>query len=404
MGKVATEATLKNCENLLRVIAKNQVNYFENFRAIQAIVQSGDAANFFEIGDQLMLTWNDGTRDLTLPWDVVHFGDVELENGEIVPGMYIQSHYAMQGVQFDASEAIYVAASALPAGTYNFTIGTTWGTHCVAGKTYQFTTTKEIPVGGQVMVSNNNDFWTWGAPDVAVTSWKVHTFASNADTEPLEQNLAIIEGSAGTALGTLTSTVKYSESGINNLQRAGYGYNRWAHSANRQYYNSDAAVGNWWTPKNPFDRAPQQLSTVRGFKAGFDQDFLSIIKPVKVVTALNTVSDSEIGANETTYDTFFLPSLEQEYIVPQVSGVEGAYWEYWKQRLGLNTPQITGTDGANPAHIRYAFDAQNSPLYCRLRSAYRGHAHLTWSVYSTGSALSSYASSAARGCPACVIC
>ena len=371
---------------------------------IHEIVRSGEAANVFSIGDQINVKWSDGTNEYVLPYDIVHFGDVELQDGEIVPGMYIQSHYAMQGVQFDASEAIYVAEAALPAGTYNFTIGTSWGTHCVAGKTYQFTTTAEIPAGGQVMVSRNNEFYTWGAPDYAPTLWKVHTYASNAATTPLEQNLAVTEGSGGTSLGTLTSTAKYAASGINNLQRAAYGYNRWAQSANRQYYNSDAAVGAWWTPQNPFDRAPQQLATVRGFKAGFEEEFLNIIKPVKTVTVLNTVSDVDIGATETTYDTFFLPSLEQEYIVPQLSGQEGVYWEYWKQRLGLTSPQPQGSGGANAAHIRYAYDAKTSALHCRLRSAHRGVAYNTWYVSPSGYAGSSYATYALRGCPACVIC
>ena len=253
------------------------------------------------------------------------------------------------------------------------------------------------------MVSKNADFWTWGAPDVAPTSWKVHTFASNAATTPLEQNLAVTEGSDGTALGSLTSTAKYATSGINNLQRAGYGYNRWAQSANRQYYNSAAGTGAWWTPQNPFDRAPQQLSTVRGFMAGFEEEFLNIIKPVKTVTALNTVSDTDIGATEITYDTFFLPSLEQEYIAPQLSGQEGAYWEYWKQRLGLTSPQGWYDANKNAAHIRYAYDAKTSAQSCRLRSCHRGTAHSVWFVHTTGYAHYG-ATYANRGCPACIIC
>lgn len=373
---------------------------------IHSIVQSGEAQNVFSIGDQIMLNWNDGTTNYVLPFDIVHFGDVELQDGETVPGMFIQSHYAMQGVQFDASEAIYVATSALPAGTYHFTIGTTWGNNCVAGTSYQFTTAVEIPAGGQIMVGRNNEYWTWGAPDQAPSSWRVHTFASNAATTPLESNLTLTEGTGGTDLGSLASTVKYSASGINNLQRAAYGYNRWGQSANRQYYNSTGAVGAWWAPQNPFDRAPQQLSTVRGFMAGLDEAFLNIIKPVKVVTALNTVSDTDIGPSEITYDTFFLASLEQEYIVPQASGVEGVYWEYWKQRLGLSSPQVQGSGGTNAKHIRYAYDAKTSAQFCRLRSATRGYAYYAWYVNTTGGSgnYTYSATFAVRGCPACVIC
>ena len=370
---------------------------------IYNIVTNGKAPDVFNYGDQINLNWNDGTNDYVLPWDVVHFGDFELQDGETKPGMVIQSHYALQGVQFDASEAIYATDVALPAGTYQFTIGTTWGSNCIANSVYNFTTTEEIPAGGQIMVGRNNEYYTWGAPDNAPSTWRVHTFASASATTPLESNLTLTSGAAGTNLGTLVSTVAYSTSGINNLQRAAYGYNRWSQSANRQYYNSDAIAGSWWSPQNPFDRAPGQLSTVRGFKAGFDAEFLNIIKPVKVTTLLNTVSDTAIGESETTYDTFFLPSLEQEYIVPQVAGVEGDYWEYWKQRLGRSTPQGTGSSNALTEHIRYGYDAKTTAQTCRLRSANRGIAHGTWNVTASGTANYYYSTHAYRGCPACVI-
>lgn len=370
---------------------------------IHDIVQSGAASRWFNYGDQIELTYNDGTNDYTLPWDVVAFGNFELQNSDIKPGMVIQSHYAMQGVQFDASEAIYIAESAMPAGTYHFTIGTNWGTHCIAGKTYQFTTTQEIPAGGQIMVGRLNQIYTWGAPDNAPSTWRVHTFASNSATTPLETNLELTEGTGGTDIGTVASSTKYGTSGTNNLQRAAYGYNRWSQSANRQFYNSNAAAGAWWTPQNPYDRAPEQLASVQGFMKGFDEEFLNIIKPVKVTTAMNTASDTDLGTSENTYDTFFLPSLEQEYIVPQLAGVEGDFWPYWKERLGLTSPQAQGTDGTNPRHIRYAYDAKTSAQYCRLRSANRGNAHYTWYVYTTGLAGYGYAMYVIRGCPACVI-
>lgn len=404
MGKVAREATLREGVDLLRVIAKNQVNYFENHKAIQAIVRAGEAPNFFDIGDQIIETWNNGTNDYEMPMDVVAFGDVVNKDGKTVPGMFLQSHWALPGLQFDASEAIYVTDAALPAGTYNFTIGTTWGSNCVEGKVYQFTTTEEIPAGGQIMVGRNNEFYTWGAPDQAPANWRVHTYASNAATTPLESNLTLTEGSGGTALGSAASNVKYSESGINNLQRAGCGYNRWSQSAMRQWLNSDAAAGAWWSPKNPFDRAPQQLASMRGFMAGLSEDFLSIVDPVKVTTALNTISDSDIGTTEDTFDRFFLASLEQEYIVPQLSGVEGSYWPYWKDRLELSSPQAQGSGGANANHIRYLISNHNSALTVRLRSANRGYACYVWAVYATGGASGTNAAYAFTPAPACVIC
>ena len=384
------------------VSASAQATPVAALQEIREIVRVGEAPNVFAYGDQINLNYKNGNTDYVLPWDIVAFGTFELQDGEQKPGMVVQSHYAMQGVQFDASEAILTCAEALPAGTYNFTIGTTWGNNCVQGDVFQFTTTETVPAGGQIVLGSDTSFYTWSAPDLVTSKWRVYTFASQTSVTPIE-TLTPTAGSGGTSLGTLSTSTKYGASGLNNLQRCAYGYNRWSQSANRQFYNSGAAAEGWWTPQNSFDRPPQQLASQAGFMAGFDDAFLNIIKPVKVVTALNTMSDSEIGTSETTYDTFFLPSLEQEYIVPQLSGVEGDYFPYWKERLGLSSPQGTGTSNANRNHIRYGFDAKTTAQGCRLRSASRGYAGNVWSVSTTGYASSNVATSALRGCPACVI-
>ena len=404
VGHLMVEGIARQNLLLAQILQTGESTPAAELAEIHRIVQSGEAPNIFSIGEQLMLNYNDGTSDYVLPWDIVHFGNVELQDGEVVPGMYLQSHYAMQGVQFDASEAIYVASAAMPAGTYYFTIGTNWGSHCHAGTSYSFTTTKEIPAGGQIVVGKNNDFYTWGAPDVAPENWRVHTFANANSITPLDTNLELTVGDTGTELGTVASNIAYGNTNPNNLQRAAYGYNRWSQSGMRQWLNSGAAAGTWWTAKNEFDRPPQQFSSVRGFMAGFDDAFLNIIKPVKVTTALNTVTDSAIGTTEDTYDTFFPVSLEQEYIVPQLADVEGEYWEYWKQRLGLSSPQEQGGVGTNAMHIRYAYNAKTSAQYVRLRSANRGNASGAWDVHAAGGAYSNGATSAFRPAPACVIC
>lgn len=401
MGKVATEATLREGVDLLHVLVRGQV--FDNWGQIQELVKRGLAQQYFKIGDQLEVNWQKGETVHKLPFDVVSFDPV-LKSGssDPVPGLWLQSHYAMDGVQFGASRAAYYCQEALAAGTYIFEITTTWS-QAVAGK-YQFTTTQEIPAGGQIVIGRNNDFYTWAAPDTAPSAWKVHTFSTVGSTTALETNLAVTTVSEGTALFTLSSAAKYNANGEGNLQSCGYGYNRWAFSSMRKWLNSDAVAGQWWVASDNADRPAQQLATLDGFMKGFESDFLSVLGKVKVTTALNTTSDSEIGASEVTYDTFFLPSLEQEYIVPQASGVEGAYWPYWKERLGLNSPQEQGGGGANVNHIRYAYDARTSAQICRLRSADRGFASNTWAVRTSGYAYYYGATHAIRGCPACVIC
>lgn len=369
---------------------------------IHRIVQAGEAQGVFGIGDQIMLNYNDGAQDYVLPWDIVHFGDVELADGETVPGMFLQSHYAMEACAFDGNEAFYVAEEALPVGSYYFTFGDDWGTNVKKNESYAFALTKQVPAGGMLMFGKASS--TIGAlDDTEPKDWRVWSFDSQTAKEPLEI-VSLASGTAGTNLGTLSVATKYGTKGLNQLHRSSYGYNRWSQSAIRQRLNSAAAAGEWWTPQNTFDRMPDQLTSLRGFMAGFDEEFLNIIKPVKVRTVLNTVTDSEIGEYEDTYDTFFLASLEQEYIVPQLAGVEGEAWEYWKQRLGTASPQTTGASDTNAAHIRYSYNAKSSAQYCRLRSAYRGYGSDAWHVDSAGHANNHYATYTLRCAPACVIC
>lgn len=390
------------------ISAQSQATPVATLNEIHAIVQAGEAPNVFNIGDQLMLNYNDGETDYVLPWDIVHFGNVYLQDGESVPGMFIQSHYAMDGVQFDQNEAFYVVpAEGLAAGTYYITMGNSWGTNVVAGKSYYFTLTESYNEGDLLQFASASDE-TGALPDKAPSTWRVKTYKASGSVSAAmavspTETLTVTEGTEGTSLGTLSSSTKYATSGVNNMQRVSYGYNRWSQSAMRQRLNSAAAAGKWWTPQNPYDRRPAQLETLPGFMAGFDEGFLNIIKPVKVTTALNTISDSEIGTTEDTYDTFFLPSLEQEYIVPQLAGAEGEYWTYWKRRLGLSSPQPTGNADPNTNHIRYNYRTKAAQL-CRLRSAARGNANSAWYVTSSGYASSNNAAHAYWAAPACVIC
>ena len=392
-------------QNLLltqMISAQGEATPVATLREIHEIVRAGEAPNVFSIGDQIMLNYNDGNQNYVLPWDIVHFGDVELQDGEIAHGMFIQSHYAMEEMAFDGNEAFYVAETALAAGTYYITMGNSWGNHVVANKSYEFTIASELPAGG--LLSFGTAASTVGAlPDTAPANWRVLVWEHANDAAPIAR-LTMTEGASGPSLGTLSSTTKYDAGDLNNMQRASYGYNRWSQSALRQRLNSSGTAGSWWTAQNKYDLRPDQLATLSGFMAGFDNEFLNIIKPVKVVTALNTVSDSDIGTSDVTYDTFFPAALEQEYIVAQATGVEGGYWEYWKRRLGLSSPQTTGEAGKNAFHIRYAYNAQTAAQGCRLRSASRGHAYNTWYVNTSGYASYNYATAAVRCAPACVIC
>lgn len=376
---------------LLEIMASDKIaELTTNLEEIHRLVREGIAHEVLDIGDQINVSWSDGTNSYTVPLDIVHFGNVELQDGEIVPGMWLQWHYCTPfGVQFDNYEAFYVATEGLSAGTYHVTLAQTWS-QAVAGS-YQFTLTQDVPEGGYLM-----GFTTMA--DRAPSAWTVSSYASQTATSAIE-TVAVESGDGGTDLGTMP----YNKAGtLNSMYRTGYGYHRWSQSGIRQWLNSKAAVGAWWTPQNAFDRAPSELSSQRGFMAGFDDDFLAILGKVKVTTALNTYEDFATD-REDTYDTFFLPSLEQMYGTPQLAGAEGEYWEYWKRALGLTSPAGTGSSNVYEAYKTYAINAKTSAQNVRLRSASRGHSS-PWGVSSAGYLGHNNPSSSDRCAPACVIC
>lgn len=366
----------------------------DSLKEIQSIVGSGLADKVFRPGDQIIVPWKDIAKDVTydIPFNVAHFGDVTLKTGEVVPGMYLQMDLCTaDGVQFDNYEAFYAAEEGLEAGTYYVTMGFSWGSNVVKDKSYKFTLTSPVPAGGKL-----RGFYR--APDANPSEWKVESYET-AFLDSKIESVSVEEGVEGTFLGTFTTA---GNDTLNSLHRVAYGYNRWGHSATRKYLNSREGVGKWWNPENKFDMAPDQLTSLAGFMSGFDEEFLSILSKVKVTTALNTVTDSAIGVSEDTYDTFFLASLEQIYATPQLAGVEGEAFEYWKRALELTEP-AKWHPNTYDAYKVCALNAKTSPQLVRLRSASRGYGYYTW-YQSSGGYLSSYgAISAIRLQPACVI-
>lgn len=404
MGRILTDGTFANkldkTNALLAMMVKEHIVETANWQEIGEIVRKGLAEDIFSIGDQLVVTWKDtaGNKEYQVPMDIVHFGDVELSDGEVVPGMFLQWHYCTPfGVQFDQNEALLYCENGLPIGTYYFTCGNSWGNNIVNGKSYTFTTTVEVPSDGQIQIGLANSE-VGSCPDQNPSNWRIRTYASNTETTPLEI-LALTEGANGTNLGTWSSSTKYGADGLNNMQRSSYGYNRWSQSALRQYLNSGADKGKWWTPKNIHDRPPVELTTKDGFMKGFSEEFLAQLKPIKLATALNTVSDSVIGAEEDTFDTFFLATKTNENLKEQYK--EGDVWEYWNRATNGVKPNDYET-GSAP--ITYGIDNKLNPQTVWLRSASRGYASNTWRVNSSGSVHYYYATTSYRFAPACVIC
>ena len=110
-----------------------------------------------------------------------------------------------------------------------------------------------------------------------------------------------------------------------------------------------------------------------------NEELLRNIVPVKTITRTNGNSDGDV--EDVTYDRIIIPSLEQMYINPQVSG-EGESHEYWKELNGTETKWQQW----NTYEIlkQYSVTNHTAPQTVRLRSPSRGHACYAWLVYSSG--------------------
>ena len=378
-------------KGLLGTIAREGAPQTTNWNFLEELASDGTFETLYDIGTTFSDTWKDtaaGT-EYTFPWMLNHIGNVELQDGEtLVNRPWLQMKYAHPfGVQFSQCRAFLRCPSGLAAGTYNIHFAQNWSSLTV--RNWHFTLTQDVPEGGSLAGFRQ-------MPDSAYTTRPVYSYDADGKTVIETVDAAQGEASGATDLGTLAYATRSDN--LNSMQETFYGWNRWKTSALRQYLNSDAGVGGWWTKQDDWDIAPSQLTTKSGFLYHYKalaedttkdatlranaQAFLDSIKPVKVITYPNTVYDDPQGNTpDITYDKVFLPSLEQMYINPQKAG-EGEYHERWKRQSGRET--VMAQYSTYPQIITYAVEDHSSAQHVRLRSAYRGYAYFTWCVVSSG--------------------
>ena len=370
--------------SLLSIIASSSREaVYSDLNQIAAIVRGGHGQKAFPIGDRIIDPWTD--VDTNTPydfeWAIAGHRTVELETGEQVPGMVLQAVYGLPyGNQFSNFQAFLLLPAGLVAGNYNITLATTWG-QAIAG-VVNFTLTQPVPAGG--LLSGLE-----AMPDTAPANWKVKSWALPTDANPIE-TVAVTRGEAiGTNLGTLQ----------NSMQRVGYGSNRWKTSADRARLNSPGL--GWFVPSadDPYAIRPNDYNK-NGFMAGISPELLSATKKVKVTTLLNTVEG--FGTSDTTFDRFFLPSLEEINATPQSVGPEGPVFPYWKRKLGLSGFAV-GYPTTYAAYRIGTINAKTTPQHVRLRSAHRGAAGTSWYLDSSGGVYYGTASYALRSLPVCVV-
>ena len=310
---------------------------------IQEIARDGTAEDYFAPGDIIMIPWTDNTPATPVtyqyPFVVTHIGDV-IDDQDAV-------HH----------NAIYLMAMYATPQTIQFD-------HPEA-----IIATEETFQADTYYYIKNGDDW-------------------------VEQTVEV-----GAAIPSGTTYYKHCRTGM--AGRIRYGSNNYKESAYRQWLNSSGGKGEWWTAQHDSDVAPDQANTVPGFLTGFTAEWLAIFKPVQVKCYRNTSCDG--GGWDTMYDKFFLPSVEEMYGSPQLSG-EGVYWEYWKDELGLNSPTNGSSSNTNDARkIPSVSSPTGSAVNVRLRSANRFGTYYVWLVNAAGYLSNGSAYGASRAQPACVI-
>ncbi len=214
------------------------------------IVRAGKAPELYPVGTKLYENWGDTTSNA---WIVVDY-----PTGED----YLDSDLAQQGYtnrvmlmeeklnylrQFDAIEAWLYVETAIPVGTYRFTIPN-YDASYGGNKTYIFTSTANVPVGGQLTLT-----WAYQQNPSAVQAY------SSATSTSALFNVSITEWDGTTActdLGTIKLAQNDADSAygkLNHIHRVRYGSNNYYQSGYRQWLNTNASA-NWWTPTNIFDR------------------------------------------------------------------------------------------------------------------------------------------------------
>lgn len=363
----------------------------QSLEGFRALLKAGIADKLLPVGSQLFEEWyKDANTHFKAPWDIAHYGS---------DGAFLNWHFCTpDGVQFDAPEAIYYAgAGGIAAGTYHIPIGTAYGDGWKTDKSIQFTLANALVEDDQIFI----DCGTNNAND-PTAGRSVKVFAKGSTTA--KESTTTSNGTGGTSLGTIGATNAHKTEGqLNAISRVVYGSGRWKESAIRQWLNSTAAAGAWWTPQNPWDRPPSQHTSMRGFLAGYPAEFVNSINTVNVVTALNTMEGFS-ETTETTQDKIFLPSLQEMYINPQLANVEGVDWDYNKalaEEAGL-----TGKFQQYQTYEilkKFQINSQTSSAYVWLRSCNRSLASFAWFVSTSGAVSSHYAANGLRACPACLI-
>ena len=199
------------------------------------------------------------------------------------------------------------------------------------------------------------------------------------------------------------------EAGNSNSDRRSYGNNRYAVSNIRQWLNSDAAAGKWYSAQHSADAAPtnanvwsnyNEYDQEAGFLANFSAKMKTALLTVTKTIAKNTVTDG--GGSETVSDKIFLLSTTEVGLANENNVTEGSKYTLFSDnnsRLAYPTAEAVSRSEYTNSSLN-----ANSSWYWWLRSPYAGSSNSARVVYTDGSLSSNFAYNGRIGVrPACAI-
>jgi len=322
----------------------------------------------------------------TLVFQYVAKDKVTPHNPALTHSCVFQLKNIYRKFNFDAPEAIIYASAAMPAGTYHFNLYKPGNIYYLnenlQNKDVQFTTTVNIPAGGQLVVTTG-DFRN----STSVASLKLTSYGSRGSTTPLEENIACAEGTSGTDLGRANDAANNTK--INSTDRTLYGSNNWKESALRLWLNTNKPANSWWTAQGRFDRRSPGYDSP-SWMFGIEKDFLDVLQEVDLPTTQNWFDG---GQKVVTHDKWFIPSNSQVWFDNGAS--DDLPWDYYV----LFSDNASAGGGADSNRIKTGGDQ-----WWWTRTPHGSVSYYEYNVYTDGSWDNTHAYTASGGvAPACCI-
>lgn len=411
---------------------------------IQKIVASGNASDFFNIGDKLYFDFDNYTDVRTYTKYNVDYNVLGFEDNAIVaesdknsldyeegpreytsPSMVLEwNNLIPNTLQFSVPQAWITFKDGLPAGKYSIYITgvrSDWTApyNAYNNKYITFTLTTDIPQGGQIRTEGgtNND------------TWSIKSYNSYNGTLIETATITVESSYTGTLLGenwgTGTGVVDsitvdgntYRIGRINHHQKVGYGSNRYKYSLYRRWLNSDKKYGEWYEKceDDEYEVAPSTAQqNMAGFLYGLDPALKELLKPTRLKIV---VSDFDKSLADTTengqgvdvmYDKIFvLTAVQMNRAGTNTSverGIEGNPYQYYVDLATSAGVSIFANWTTYSVLKKYLVSNTSSAGDYFQSSPYRGLAYHVWLVHASGLANAYYAYNALRVAPACKIC